>query len=158
MRSSYTSLALGPVGASLVLHCCLSIKCAVKGWFFIVPDYSLCFSQDDKPRASNRWIGKVNFVEIRTYWHLFRSFDRLWTFFILCLQVNNWPLKLVFPTIFLPFHLITSFLDLSLAFQAMIILAWNGSGLDSIFASDVFKKVLSVFITASILKFGQGVD
>ena len=39
----------------------------------------------------------------------------------------------------------------------MIIIAWNGSGNPSaIFAGDVFKKVLSVFITAAILKLGQG--
>ena len=39
----------------------------------------------------------------------------------------------------------------------MIIVAWNGSGNPSvIFNSDVFKKVLSVFITAAILKLGQG--
>lgn len=39
----------------------------------------------------------------------------------------------------------------------MIIVAWNGSGDPSvIFNGDVFKKVLSVFITAAILKFGQG--
>lgn len=39
----------------------------------------------------------------------------------------------------------------------MIIVAWNGSGDPSaIFNVDVFKKVLSVFITAAILKPGQG--
>ncbi|KAK3000335.1 hypothetical protein RJ639_021903, partial [Escallonia herrerae] len=30
--------------------------------------------------------GKSSFVETRTFWHNFRSFDRLWTFFILALQ------------------------------------------------------------------------
>lgn len=41
--------------------------------------------------------------------------------------------------------------------KVMIIVAWNGSGEPSaIFDSDVFKKVLSVFITAAILKLGQG--
>ncbi|KAH9717604.1 callose synthase 5 [Citrus sinensis] len=30
--------------------------------------------------------GKSNFVEMRSFWHLFRSFDRLWTFYILALQ------------------------------------------------------------------------
>lgn len=39
----------------------------------------------------------------------------------------------------------------------MIIVAWNGSGDPTvIFNGDVFKKVLSVFITAAILKLGQG--
>uniref|UniRef100_J3LJJ4 1,3-beta-glucan synthase n=1 Tax=Oryza brachyantha TaxID=4533 RepID=J3LJJ4_ORYBR len=31
--------------------------------------------------------GKVNFVELRSFWHIFRSFDRMWSFFILALQV-----------------------------------------------------------------------
>ncbi|XP_031263321.1 callose synthase 5 isoform X2 [Pistacia vera] len=30
--------------------------------------------------------GKSNFVETRTFWNIFRSFDRLWTFYILALQ------------------------------------------------------------------------
>nr|XP_016473306.1 PREDICTED: callose synthase 1-like isoform X2 [Nicotiana tabacum] len=80
--------------------------------------------QENKP-SRDRWVGKVNFVEIRSYLPIFRSFDRMWSFFILCLQ-------------------------------AMIIIAWNGSGeLSMVFTSDVFKKVLSVFITAAVLKLGQ---
>ncbi|KAG0484388.1 hypothetical protein HPP92_008467 [Vanilla planifolia] len=74
----------------------------------------------------DRWIGKTNFVEIRSFWHVFRSFDRLWAFFILALQV-------------------------------MIILAWNGGSLSDIFDDGVFKKVLSIFITAAVLKLGQAV-
>lgn len=39
----------------------------------------------------------------------------------------------------------------------MIIISWNGSGdLSSIFDGNVFKKVLSIFITAAILKLAQG--
>lgn len=30
---------------------------------------------------------KTNFVEIRTFLHIYRSFDRMWIFFILALQV-----------------------------------------------------------------------
>jgi len=42
-------------------------------------------------------------------------------------------------------------------FKAMIIIAWNGSGkLSGIFQGDVFLKVLSIFITAAILKLAQG--
>ncbi|KDP20385.1 hypothetical protein JCGZ_05268 [Jatropha curcas] len=42
--------------------------------------------------------------------------------------------------------------------EAMIIIAWNGSGkLSSIFEGDVFKKVLSIFITSAILTFAQAV-
>ncbi|KAL7102052.1 hypothetical protein ACP275_08G095700 [Erythranthe tilingii] len=32
-------------------------------------------------------LGKSFFAETRTFWHIFRSFDRLWTFLILALQV-----------------------------------------------------------------------
>ncbi|XP_021300964.1 callose synthase 5 [Herrania umbratica] len=38
-------------------------------------------------RRKSRSTGKSNFVEIRSFWHLFRSFDRLWTFYVLALQV-----------------------------------------------------------------------
>ncbi|KAF8090598.1 hypothetical protein N665_0472s0027 [Sinapis alba] len=31
-------------------------------------------------------MGKINFVEIRSFWHLFRSFDRMWSFYIMSLQ------------------------------------------------------------------------
>ncbi|KAL3604876.1 hypothetical protein D5086_005735 [Populus alba] len=113
-----------------------SVDCFRLGWpmradadFFCLSSEQLRFVQngDDKPAYRDRWVGKVNFVEIRTFWHAFRSFDRMWSFFILCLQ-------------------------------AMIIVAWNGSGkLSAIFSGDVFKKVLSVFITAAILKLGQAI-
>ncbi|KAJ4971022.1 hypothetical protein NE237_004121 [Protea cynaroides] len=32
-------------------------------------------------------MGKSNFVETRSFWHIFRSFDRMWTFYILAAQV-----------------------------------------------------------------------
>lgn len=34
-----------------------------------------------------KWLGKTNFVEIRSFWQIFRSFDRMWSLFILSLQV-----------------------------------------------------------------------
>ncbi|KAF7152125.1 hypothetical protein RHSIM_Rhsim01G0033900 [Rhododendron simsii] len=41
-------------------------------------------------------------------------------------------------------------------YEVMIIIAWNGLGkLSSIFNGDVFKKVLSVFITAAVLNLAQ---
>ncbi|XAR60428.1 1,3-beta-glucan synthase [Bertholletia excelsa] len=111
-----------------------SADCFRLGWpmradadFFYLPIEKLQFERNEerKPAGRDRWVGKVNFVEIRSYWHIFRSFDRMWSFFILCLQ-------------------------------AMIIVAWNGDGNpSSIFTPNVFEKVLSVFITAAILKLGQ---
>ncbi|CAJ2631133.1 unnamed protein product [Trifolium pratense] len=113
-----------------------SVDCFRLGWpmradadFFCLPVEKLYFDKlkDNNPDNRDRWVGKGNFVEIRSFWHIFRSFDRMWSFFILCLQ-------------------------------AMIIVAWNGTGDPSaIFNGDVFKKALSVFITAAILKFGQAI-
>ncbi|GAB4835146.1 Callose synthase 3 [Ancistrocladus abbreviatus] len=112
-----------------------SVDCFRLGWpmradadFFCLPAEQLRFDKngENKPVIRDRWVGKVNFVEIRSFWHIFRSFDRMWIFFILCLQ-------------------------------AMIIVAWNASEPSAIFDPDVFKKALSIFITASILKLGQAV-
>ncbi|XP_078163571.1 callose synthase 3-like [Carex rostrata] len=83
-------------------------------------------NDDGKKLRADRWIGKVNFVEVRSYWHIFRSFDRMWTFFILALQ-------------------------------AMIILAWNGGSPIDIIDLNVFKKVLSIFITAAMVKLCKAV-
>lgn len=47
--------------------------------------------------------------------------------------------------------------DVSFLVKAMIVIAWNGSGeLSAIFQGDVFLKVLSIFITAAVLKLAQG--
>ncbi|KAJ7960658.1 Callose synthase-like protein [Quillaja saponaria] len=68
---------------------------------------------------------KTNFVEVRTFWHLYRSFDRMWIFFILALQ-------------------------------AMIILAWSSSGSPAaIFDEDVFRSVMTIFISHAFLNFLQ---
>ncbi|KAF9617201.1 hypothetical protein IFM89_035083 [Coptis chinensis] len=37
-------------------------------------------------RRKSESTGKSYFVETRTFWHIFRSFDRFWTFYILALQ------------------------------------------------------------------------
>nr|CAD1830647.1 unnamed protein product [Ananas comosus var. bracteatus] len=114
-----------------------SVDCFRLGWpmradadfFGHPPDTSQnAKNGENKPAhaRSDRWIGKINFVEIRSFWHLFRSFDRMWSFLILCLQ-------------------------------AMIIIAWNGGSPSDIFDGGVFKKVLSIFITAAILKLGQAI-
>ncbi|XP_047315043.1 callose synthase 2 [Impatiens glandulifera] len=108
-----------------------SINCFRLGWpmradadFFHVPRES---KQEIKQVSGDKWTGKINFVETRSFWHVFRSFDRMWSFYILCLQ-------------------------------AMIIIAWMGNGeLGAIFQGDVFKSVLSIFITAAVLKFAQAV-
>ncbi|KFK42965.1 hypothetical protein AALP_AA1G062200 [Arabis alpina] len=68
---------------------------------------------------------KTNFVEARTFWNLYRSFDRMWMFLILSLQT-------------------------------MIIIAWSPSGsILAIFSGDVFKNVLTIFITSAFLNLLQ---
>ncbi|CAH2038837.1 unnamed protein product [Thlaspi arvense] len=112
-----------------------SIRCFRLGWPMRADADFFCQTAEEirvektevKSNNGDRWMGKVNFVEIRSFWHIFRSFDRMWSFYILCLQ-------------------------------AMIVIAWNGSGeLSAIFQGNVFLKVLSVFITAAILKLVQAV-
>ncbi|XP_052143710.1 callose synthase 3-like isoform X2 [Oryza glaberrima] len=112
-----------------------SRDCFRLGWpmradadFFKTPDYAYHdeVSGENRRVGSGQWMGKVNFVEIRSFWHIFRSFDRMWSFLILSLQ-------------------------------AMIIIAWNGGTPSDIFDAGVFKQVLSIFITAAILKLGQAI-
>ncbi|KAG0490997.1 hypothetical protein HPP92_007860 [Vanilla planifolia] len=80
---------------------------------------------EHRDQVAGRRKPKTNFVEVRTFWHLFRSFDRMWAFFIL-------------------------------AFQAMLIVAWSPSGsVTALFDPDVFRSVLSIFITAALLNFIQ---
>ncbi|XVE86251.1 hypothetical protein DITRI_Ditri18aG0020500 [Diplodiscus trichospermus] len=67
---------------------------------------------------------KTNFVEARTFWHIYRSFDRMWIFFVM-------------------------------AFQAMLIVAWNSGSLLGFFDEDVFRRVLTIFITVAFLNFLQ---
>lgn len=69
--------------------------------------------------------GKVNFVELRSFWHIFRSFDRMWSFFILALQIM------------------------------VILAWSEGGSLGNIFDPLVFKEILSIFITSAMLNFGR---
>ncbi|KAJ6938903.1 callose synthase 7-like [Populus alba x Populus x berolinensis] len=93
-------------------------------------DLNADFFTDESPPANERpnqskRKPKTNFVEVRTFWHLFRSFDRMWIFLILALQ-------------------------------AMIIVAWSPSGsIVAFFDEDVFKSVLSIFITSAFLNLLQ---
>ncbi|KAL8139202.1 hypothetical protein V2J09_005203 [Rumex salicifolius] len=85
---------------------------------------SVNFSKKDdiKSNTGRRWTGKTNFVEIRSFWHILRSFDRMWNFFILCLQVM------------------------------IIVAWNGTGQLSSAFEPHVFQKVMSVFVTSAILQ------
>lgn len=112
------------------------------------------FVQQHDHVISRRRASKTNFVEVRTFLHLFRSFDRMWAFFILAFQVIMAfvPAQKFLYSFFHVCHIICFLLS-----QAMVIIAWSPSGsLSSIFDADVFKNVLTIFITAAFLNFLQG--
>ncbi|XP_028551898.1 putative callose synthase 8 isoform X3 [Dendrobium catenatum] len=75
--------------------------------------------------CEQKWLGKTNFVEVRSFWHLFRSFDRMWTFLILALQVMS----------ILAWHELETPLD--------------------IFEPEVFDDIMSIFVTNAILRLLQ---
>ncbi|KAL6137186.1 hypothetical protein ACLB2K_062480 [Fragaria x ananassa] len=109
-----------------------SDKCFKLGWpmdpnadFFRHSDVIQPANERTNQATGGRRKPKTNFVEVRTFLHLYRSFDRMWIFFILALQ-------------------------------AMIIVAWSPSGyVTSIFDADVFKSVLSIFMTYAFLNLLQ---
>jgi callose synthase len=74
-----------------------------------------------------KWLGKTNFVEIRSFWQIFRSFDRMWNFFIMSLQAM----------IIMAYHDVASPLQL--------------------FNTVIFEDILSIFITSAILKLIQAI-
>ncbi|THG01315.1 hypothetical protein TEA_002807 [Camellia sinensis var. sinensis] len=73
------------------------------------------------------WLGKTNFVEVRSFWHIFRSFDRMWSFFILSLQAM----------IIMASH------DLESPLQ--------------VFDATILEDVMSIFITSAVLKLIQAI-
>ncbi|KAG4971669.1 hypothetical protein AAZX31_13G243800 [Glycine max] len=74
-----------------------------------------------------QWLGKTNFVEIRSFWQIFRCFDRMWSFFILSLQA----------IIIIACHDLGSPLQL----------------LDAV----VFEDIITIFITSAYLKLIQAI-
>ncbi|XWS10813.1 hypothetical protein CRYUN_Cryun38cG0030100 [Craigia yunnanensis] len=74
-----------------------------------------------------KWLGKTNFVEIRSFWQIFRSFDRMWSFFILSLQAM----------IIMACHEVGSPLQ--------------------VFDAVILEDIMSIFITSAILKLIQAI-
>ncbi|RID40400.1 hypothetical protein BRARA_J00446 [Brassica rapa] len=68
---------------------------------------------------------KTNFVEARTFWNLYRSFDRMWMFLVLSLQTM------------------------------MIVAWSPSGSILAIFEEDVFFNVLTIFITSAFLNLLQ---
>ncbi|KAJ6894038.1 callose synthase 8 isoform X1 [Populus alba x Populus x berolinensis] len=96
-------------------------------------DEEMGLNEDEEPVATveekhePKWLGKKNFVEIRSFWQIFRSFDRMWSFFILSLQAM----------IIMACHDLGSPLEM----------------LDAV----VFEDIMSIFITSAMLKLVQAI-
>ncbi|GMI79790.1 enhancer of edr1 3, glucan synthase-like 5, GLUCAN SYNTHASE-LIKE 5, POWDERY MILDEW RESISTANT 4 [Hibiscus trionum] len=78
--------------------------------------------------SKSKHVGKTGFVEQRSFWNLYRSFDRLWVLLFLFLQ-------------------------------AAIIVAWEERGYpwQALTSNDVRVKLLTVFITWSLMRFLQAI-
>ncbi|KAB1210572.1 Callose synthase 5 [Morella rubra] len=105
-------------------------------------------------RRKSRSTGKSYFVETRTFWHIFRSFDRLWTFYILALQgmiILSW--KKVKPAdIFeskVLFNLSTIFITAALLrfLQSILDLVLNFPGYHRRRFTDVLRNVLKIVVS-----------
>ncbi|KAL8242615.1 hypothetical protein R6Q59_012917 [Mikania micrantha] len=88
--------------------------------------------EDDKSSAEEEkkektWLGKTNFVEFRSFWHVFRSFDRMWAFLVLSLQAM----------IIMACH------DLESPLQML--------------DTPILEDIMSIFITSAVLKLVQAV-
>lgn len=98
--------------------------------------------------------GKSYFIETRTFWHIFRSFDRIWTFYILALQV------IIYNSVeFLKWQSLYSFYtaacmnnSFQTGKQAMLIIAFSKVSLLDIFRKDILGDLSSIFITAAFLR------
>eukprot|EP00249_Psilotum_nudum_P024934 c29326_g1_i1 orf=153-1502(+) len=82
----------------------------------------------ERGKVIKQKVGKTGFVERRSFWNIFHSFDHLWTGYILLLQ-------------------------------AMIILAWHGSGLPwkELVVRDSEARICSIFITWAGLRVVEAV-
>ncbi|CAI9108896.1 OLC1v1008598C1 [Oldenlandia corymbosa var. corymbosa] len=98
--------------------------------------------------------GKSFFVETRTFWHTFRSFDRLWTFHILALQAiaiiawSDVSLLNIFGKDML-YKLSSIFITAALLrfLQSMLDLILNFPGYHRWKFTDVFRNILKIIVS-----------
>ncbi|KAK8913562.1 putative callose synthase 8 [Platanthera zijinensis] len=108
-----------------------STNCFKLGWplrldndfFYTSSSREQTSKSKETPRQTceRKWLGKTNFVEVHSFLHLFRSFDRMWTFLILALQVM----------IIMAWHDLETPLEL--------------------FDQEVFNDIVSIFVTNAML-------
>ncbi|KAL3528069.1 hypothetical protein ACH5RR_012725 [Cinchona calisaya] len=108
-------------------------------------------------RASTKKPGKTGksyFVETRTFWHTFRSFDRLWTFYILALQAMTiiaWSDISLFDIFRKDMLYKLSSVFITAAFlrflQSLLDLILNFPGYHRWKFTDVFRNILKIIIS-----------
>ncbi|XP_050894734.1 callose synthase 5 [Lathyrus oleraceus] len=135
-----------------------SLDCFSLGWpmrddgDFFKSTNDLTQGKKGAPRNPRR-LGKSNFVETRSFWHIFRSFDRLWTFFFLGLQVmfiiawDGISLMDIFQKNVL-YKLSSIFITASILrlLQSVLDLALNFPGYHRWKFTDVLRNILKVII------------
>ncbi|XP_072974061.1 callose synthase 5-like isoform X2 [Typha angustifolia] len=107
-------------------------------------------------KVSNKRTGKSHFVETRTFWHIFRSFDRLWTFYILVLQAmvviawSGYPLTEIFRKDIL-YSVSSIFVTASFLrfLQSILDLVLNFPGFHRWKFSDVLRNILKILVSAA---------
>ncbi|KAG9444232.1 hypothetical protein H6P81_015572 [Aristolochia fimbriata] len=102
---------------------------------------------------SGKSIGKANFVETRTFWHIFRSFDRLWTFYILSLQAmvlvawhGSSPLDIFRDDIL--YHISSIFITAAFlrVLQSILEVVLNFPGYHRLRFTDVLRNILKIVV------------
>ncbi|PWA75022.1 callose synthase 5 [Artemisia annua] len=107
--------------------------------------------QGKQPSHNAGSLGKSYFVEARSFWHTFRSFDRLWTFFILALQImiiigwNDVSVSEIFQTKML-YKLSSIFITAAFLrfFQSVLDIVLNFPGYHRWKFTDVLRNILKV--------------
>ncbi|KAJ0711632.1 putative 1,3-beta-glucan synthase [Helianthus annuus] len=99
-------------------------------------------------------LGKSYFVETRSFWHTFRSFDRLWTFLLLALQImvilawNDVPISNIFDKEVL-YKLSSIFITAAFlrVLQSLLDMILNFPGYHRWKFTDVFRSILKIIVS-----------
>ncbi|KAI3784457.1 hypothetical protein L1987_43556 [Smallanthus sonchifolius] len=108
-------------------------------------------AQGKQPSHKAGSLGKSYFVETRSFWHIFRSFVRLWTFFMLALQVmiiiawNDVPVSDIFEKEVL-YKLSSIFITAAFLrfFQSLLDIILNFPGYHRLKFTDVLRDILKI--------------
>ncbi|KAG9441282.1 hypothetical protein H6P81_017136 [Aristolochia fimbriata] len=111
-------------------------------------------AKSPRPKSVERSTGKSNFVESRTFWHIFRNFDRMWTFYILALQAmvivawsGNSPLDIFKKDILFSVSSIFITAALLRLLQSVLDFVLNFPGYHRWKFTDVLRNILKIFVS-----------